>query len=66
MEPYVGPITRILLRYGAGAAFGMEIGQQLALDTDVVLIASLGVAAVVEAFYVRARRRNAAKVEERG
>jgi len=51
------PIARILLRYGVGVVLGMELGQRLATDTDVVAIVALAVGAVVEGAYALAKRR---------
>jgi len=54
-----GPITRIILRYVVGGVFmgSQAIGDQLAADPDIVAIASLGMAAVVEAVYAFAKRK---------
>jgi hypothetical protein len=53
----LGPLARILLRYGIGYLAGSQIGEQLALDPDIVLIVSLGLGAAVEAAYVIAKRK---------
>jgi hypothetical protein len=53
----LGPLARIILRYGIGYLAGSQIGEQLALDPDVVLIVSLGLGAAVEAAYVLAKRK---------
>ena len=53
----MAPIARILLRYGVGIVLGMEIGQRLAADTDVVALVALGVGAAVEGVYALAKRR---------
>jgi hypothetical protein len=54
------PIARIILRYAIGYFAGSELGEQLALDTDLVLILSLGLGAAVEAAYVLAKKRGGA------
>ena len=51
------PWARIALRYGIGYLAGSEIGNQLALDPDAVMIAALAFGAVVEAAYVIAKKR---------
>ena len=53
----LGPLARIILRYGIGYLAGSQIGEQLALDPDIVLIVSLGLGAAVEAAYVIAKRK---------
>ena len=50
------PYVRIALRYGVGAVLGMEAGDILAGDPDVVAAVALAVAAVIEAGYVVAKR----------
>jgi hypothetical protein len=52
-----GPLARIILRYGIGYLAGSQIGEQLALDPDIVLIVSLGLGAAVEVAYVLAKRK---------
>lgn len=51
-----GAVARIALRYVAGALVGMEIGDQLAMDPDLVLLVAAGLAAVVEGVYAFAKR----------
>lgn len=51
------PWARIVLRYGIGYLMGSEIGEQLALDQDVVQIVALAMAAAVETFYGLAKRK---------
>lgn len=50
------PYVRIALRYGVGAVLGMEAGDILAGDPDVVAAVALAVAAMIEAGYVVAKR----------
>jgi len=52
-----GPIARIILRYGIGYLAGSQLGEQLAMDEDIVLMVSLGLAAAVEGAYAFAKRR---------
>ena len=51
------PITRIVIRYGAGAMIGADMANVLAGDPDVVTIAAAAVGAGVEAAYALAKRR---------
>lgn len=53
----IAPVVRILLRYGVGAVFGMEVGSLLAGDPDVVLLLAAGVGAATEAAYVFAKKK---------
>ena len=53
----MAPVARIALRYGVGIVLGMEIGQRLAADPDVVAVVALGVGAAVEAAYALAKRK---------
>ena len=55
-----GPVARIILRYGIGYFAGSELGEQLSLDPDLVLIVSLGLGAAVEAAYALAKKRGGA------
>lgn len=48
---------RILLRYGVGAIFGMEIGEALAGDPDIALAISAIIAAGVEWWYRRDKKK---------
>ena len=50
------PYVRIGLRYGVGAVLGMEAGDILAGDPDVVAAVALAVAALIEAGYIAAKR----------
>lgn len=50
------PYVRIGLRYGVGAVIGMEAGDILAGDPDVVAAVALAVAALIEAGYIAAKR----------
>lgn len=52
----LGPIARIILRYGIGYFAGSQLGEQLALDDDVVLMLSVALGAAVEGAYVMAKR----------
>lgn len=52
-----GPVARIILRYGIGYLAGSEIGDQLAMDDDAVLMLSLALGAAVEGFYALAKRK---------
>ena len=51
------PITRIILRYGVGLVFGMEIGSLLAGDPDVVLLVAAGVGVATETVYTYAKKK---------
>jgi len=53
------PIARIILRYavGAGLMGSSQIGQQLAVDPDVVMGVSLVIGALVESAYAFAKRK---------
>jgi len=51
------PIARIILRYGVGLVFGMEIGRLLAGDPDVVLFVATGVGLATEVVYAYAKRK---------
>lgn len=51
------PIVRIILRYGTGLIFGMEIGEMLAGDPDLIaVLVPLVTLAVTELSYWRAKR----------
>mgnify|MGYP003453265021 CR=1 FL=1 len=56
----MGPLIRILLRYGVGAVIGFEIGTQLASDPDVLaatsVIATAAIGLITEGFYILAKR----------
>ena len=51
------PIARIVLRYLVGALVGMDAGNILAADPDIVTYAALGIGVAVEAVYAFARKR---------
>lgn len=51
------PIIRIVLRYGVGLVFGMEVGSLLAGDPDVVLLVATGVGVATEAVYAYAKKK---------
>ena len=53
----LGPLARIILRYGIGYLAGSEAGEALAMDPDAVLILSLAMGAAVELIYTLAKRR---------
>lgn len=56
----MGPLIRIILRYGVGAIIGYEVASNLAADPDLVAVASAAGAALVgivtEGFYYLAKR----------
>lgn len=56
----MGPLIRILLRYGVGAVIGYEVGNQFASDPDVVAVATVAAASiagiVTEYFYIIAKK----------
>lgn len=56
----MGPLVRIILRYGVGAVIGYEISSQLASDPDVIAVATVAATALVglvtEGFYYLAKR----------
>ena len=54
---YFAPWARIGLRDVIGYLAGSEIGDQLALDPDAVMIAALALGALVEGVYVIAKKR---------
>ncbi len=51
------PIARILLRYGVGLVFGMEIGSLLAGDPDMVLVVAASIGVATEAAYAFAKKK---------
>ena len=51
------PLARIGLRYIIGGVVGMEAGDLLAGDPDVVFYVALGLGAVVEVLYTYAKRK---------
>jgi hypothetical protein len=53
----LGPISRIIMRYGIGYLAGSEIGETLAMDQDAVLLLSLALGAFVESVYAMAKRK---------
>lgn len=60
----MGPIIRIVLRYGVGAVVGFQVGEMLAGDSDVVSLVEMGIqfiapaagAAFTEGFYWLAKK----------
>ena len=53
----LGPFARILLRYGIGFLAGSQIGEQLAMDQDIVTAVAMAMGVAVEAVYVIAKRK---------
>ena len=53
----IAPITRIVLRYGVGTIFGMEVGNLLAGDPDMILLVAAGIGALTELAYAYAKRK---------
>ena len=51
------PLARIVLRYIIGGVMGMEAGNLLAGDPDVVFYVALGLGASVEVLYTYAKRK---------
>lgn len=60
----IEPIIRIALRYGVGVFVGMEAGDMVAGDADIVEVVTLAVTALVgivtEWWYSRARKNGGA------
>ena len=56
----MGPIIRIILRYGIGAFAGYEFGSRLADDPDMVAVATVVVTAcagaITEGYYYLAKK----------
>lgn len=50
------PLARIALRYIVGGVVGMEAGDLLAGDPDIVFYVAMGIGAVVEAAYTLAKK----------
>ena len=50
------PFVRLLLRYGAGVILGLEAGDILAGDPDVVLAAAMAMSIIAERAYAIAKR----------
>ena len=51
------PIARIVIRYGVGLVFGLEVGNLLAGDPDTVLIAAAVIGVVPEWAYAYAKKQ---------
>ena len=51
------PIARIVLRYAVGLVIGLEGGQALVGDPDIVLFVAMVIGAAVEAVYAVAKRK---------
>ena len=52
----LGPVARIIFRYGIGYLAGSQAGEALAMDPDAVLMLSLALGAAVEGVYAMAKR----------
>ena len=50
------PYVRIILRYGAGVVLGLEAGDILAGDPDVVLAVAMAMSLIAERAYAIAKR----------
>jgi len=50
------PISRIILRYAVGAVVGLEMGEALAGDPDLVLVLAALIGAATEVAYAYAKR----------
>lgn len=59
MDQYA-PFARIILRYGVGLAVGLNMGEELAADPDLVLAVAMLIGLGVEALYIHARRKGKA------
>lgn len=62
MRELQGPLARILIRYGVGAAIAAgwlseETGRELIASPDVVVLVAAGIGALVEAVYALAKRQ---------
>lgn len=53
----IAPITRIILRYGVGTIFGMEVADLLAGDPDVILLVATVIGIATEVAYAYAKKR---------
>ena len=51
------PFVRIVLRYGAGVILGLEAGDILAGDPDVVLAVAMALSLIAERAYAIAKRK---------
>lgn len=51
------PYVRIVLRYGAGVILGLEAGNILAGDPDVVLAVAVALSLIAERAYAIAKRK---------
>ena len=51
------PLARIILRYLVGALVGMDAGNILAADPDIVTYVALGIGLLVEMAYGFAKRK---------
>lgn len=56
----MGPLIRIILRYGVGAIIGYEVASNLAADPDLVAVVTAAAASiagiVTEYFYIIAKK----------
>lgn len=51
------PFVRIVLRYGAGVILGLEAGNILAGDPDLVLAVAMALSLIAERAYAIAKRK---------
>lgn len=51
------PTARILLRYAVGAVLGLDAGNTLAGDPDVVTVVAIAIGAAVEVVYSIAKKK---------
>ena len=51
------PLARIVIRYIVGAVIGMDAGDTLAGDPDLVTMLALGIGVAVEVLYAIAKRK---------
>ena len=51
-----GPVARIALRYGVGIVVGMEVGQRLSMDSDLVAVVAVAIGAATEFVYRYAKK----------
>ena len=50
------PVARIVVRYVVGVVIGMDAGEALAGDPDVITMVALAIGAAVEGVYALAKR----------
>lgn len=51
------PVARIIVRYGVGIAIGMDAGNTLAADPDVITLVAAGLGLATEVIYSLAKRK---------